>query len=572
MSLSFAAPLVENPGQPVQLYTPGTNPAPILPTSQFPPPPNYRPADGKAAGRRKGDIFQIRDQQFYIEISMHNELQGEEPLMVPYFFVDSLIINESLQNWATTAEITFNTDFELFSRGSPNEIKTNDRLISKIKAPYIDRTDGRNRISIQIVPMNNEYAEYDEKIWALSFDFVVVDIQDLDVPNSQKKKRKYILVDERYQILTEKNLEWSTRLIQSYLLQKLPASLVDDEAALNPNIALQWLLAQAGTNQITGETVYTGFDFVGNINTPNVPFFNIDYANWSVGNINTNKILYTSPANSTALDDLYYILAHCQGNDFGPVILDLGKSLGDKSWKLYSISDLCQNASNLQVERLFIEDSSSPENTTPPVQRAETDTSTSKNFTSSVASRIQRYKFVPMVASDDNRILNSPLTWFDWSTSQWNINAVENTAEQVEDQLDKYARIGLYSHSYGPNPHVLLNINKTKMEGIMRKNENASSKYIPKNAPRNQMLLDSLFLGQAISFQTLGLTIRAPGKFCYIDRIASGDSNPFDDRFLGQWLMTKVSHLFTQGTYVTEVIANKFDAFNKVFPVYPNSW
>ncbi len=569
MSVRFvqpAIPPIENPGQPIPIG--GGIPSSSQP---FPNPPNYNPATGSGVSRKKGDIHQIRDQQFYIEILMYNQIQGEEPLFVPFFFVDSLIINESLQNWATTAEITFNTDFELFSRGSPNDLKLKDKTISKIKAPYIDRTDGRNRISIQIIPIN-DYDNYDEKIWGISHDFVVTDIQDLDVPNSQRKKRKYILVDERYQILSEKNLEWSTRLLMARHLQKLPWQMTDDESAMNPNYALQWLLAMVGINQITGEQVNIGFDSAGSINTPNVPFYNIDAFNWSVGNADLNKILYYSPANATALDDLYYILAHCQGNDFGPVILDLGRSLSDKRWKLQSISDICKNASNLQVERLFIEDSSSPENTTPPVPRADTDTNTSKNFTSSVASRIQRYKFVPMVASDDSRIINSPLHVFDFATNQWNIFSSENTAEQVEDQLDKYAKMGLYSHQKGINPQILLSLNKTKTEGIMRKHEQASSKYVPTNAPRNQMLLDALFLNQAISFQTLGLTNRSPGRFCYIDRISSGDANPFDDRFLGQWLMTKVSHLFTHGTYVTEVVANKFDAFNKVFPVFDSGW
>jgi hypothetical protein len=92
---------------------------------------------------------------------------------------------------------------------------------------------------------------------------------------------------------------------------------------------------------------------------------------------------------------------------------------------------------------------------------------------------------------------------------------------------------------------------------------NGSSVY--DGISHNQMLLDSVFLNQSVSFQTFGLTLRSPGKFIFIDRIDSGDSNPFDDRFLGQWFLTDVSHMFTQETYITEVIAVKIDSFNKIW-------
>jgi len=80
-----------------------------------------------------------------------------------------------------------------------------------------------------------------------------------------------------------------------------------------------------------------------------------------------------------------------------------------------------------------------------------------------------------------------------------------------------------------------------------------------------QMLFDSIFLNQSISFQCLGLTLRTPGKFIFIDRLGAGEKNAFDDRFLGQWLITHVSHLFTQETYVTEVVGNKIDSFSPIF-------
>jgi hypothetical protein len=107
--------------------------------------------------------------------------------------------------------------------------------------------------------------------------------------------------------------------------------------------------------------------------------------------------------------------------------------------------------------------------------------------------------------------------------------------------------------------------------GEMLKNEFSSSgEYIPETAPLNQMIMDAIFLNQIISFQTIGLTIRTPGVFINIYRSDAGERNPFDDRFLGQWLVIKTNHMFTQKDYKTEIIAVKIDSFAKIFPQIDN--
>ena len=64
------------------------------------------------------------------------------------------------------------------------------------------------------------------------------------------------------------------------------------------------------------------------------------------------------------------------------------------------------------------------------------------------------------------------------------------------------------------------------------------------------MLKDFLMLNQALYFNATGLTIRTPGKFLFVDRDSStADKNPFDDKFLGQWLITKIVHYFDIGIF-----------------------
>jgi hypothetical protein len=532
---------------------------------------------------KKGTYHQIRDQFFYIEISMYNQIDGQEPLNVPFFFVDSLKINESLHSWITKGEIVFNSDFEIFSRGA----QTINPGSKSVKSPYIDRTDGRNRIHINIYPVDakveagviTEVTENDSKFpkkyWEIDQDFVVIDMQDIPVENAQRKQRMYIFVDERYQILKEKNLEWSSTTIAAKKLAKKHSLIKDSEAALNPNDVLKELLTIISTNNDTMPKINVGFDVKkgGSIDNPNIPFDKIDDKNWDIGDPE-NKVLFYPSANSNAIDDLFHVLSHCKSNDGFPVILDYGRSSADKGWHLISLSKIFENSTNEQVERLIVEDGLTPdgsENNIPPyINRASNTPGTQiNNFTSLVASKITKYNFSPMVAMDDSRIVNSPLCYFDEHKGQFNLIKKDNTAKNVVDKLKELANKGLYTFKNVKNtkPQIILNLNKTKTTGQMTRNEFAiNGPFGLKTAPLNQMILDAIFLSQSLSFQCLGLTLRAPGKFVFIDRIGAGESNPFDDRFLGQWLLTSVTHLFTQSKYMTEVVANKIDSFSTLWP------
>jgi hypothetical protein len=551
-------------------------------------------ADTTNNADQKGTYHQIRDQYYYVEISMYNQIEKQKPLNVPFFFVDSLKIHEGLHTWITKAEIVFNSDFEIFARGAQKI--SSDPNNTDVKAPYIDRTDGRNRIHIKIYPVDmspdgsgamisssNNSTKFEKKYWEMDYDFVVYDMQDLPTPNVQIKKKMYMLIDERCQILKEKNLEWSSATMSAKRLAQQARYLKDSKAAINANDALKDLLTLVSTNGDTMEKIKIGFDQNGSIDKPTIDFDKT--GQWDVGK-DDNKVSFHPSANSTALDDMFYILSHCKSSDDFPVLLDYGRSSEDKGWHLISLSEYFKNSTKEQVERLILEDGLAPDpsestgntsNDTPYVPRADDSAGTqTKNFTSIVASKITKYNYSPMVALDDARIMNSPLCYFDEHTGFFNLKKKNNTAKNVIEKLKELAKLGLYNFKKSNDnqkPQILINLNKTKTSGQMTKNEFAiNGPYCLHDAPLHQMLLDAIFLNQCISFQTLGLTLRTPGKFIFVDRVASGDINPFDDKFLGQWLMTKVTHLFTQETYVNEIVANKVDSYSQLWPEEDNNY
>ena len=536
--------------------------------------------------KKRKFIHQIRDQYYYIEIWLYNQIDGQKPFAVPFMFVNSLAIEETLMDWFIKGWIVFNNSFEILERGSPGS----DNKPDIVKAPYIFRTDGRNRISIKIYPIaNNKTKEYGEignsgeslprEKWEMSFDCVIYDVEDLPTVNAQTKLRKYYFWDERYQIFLEKNIDWSTST--DY---RLP----DYERGMSANLALRELINSASkvdprSNNRSAEIIKVGYLDGGSIDKPQIPLN--DFWDWDYGNsadtvekllpngqkISYRKdlIFYTSPANNNVIDDINYILENTISSKGYPTFLRFGRWSEEKNWSLIGLEKYFENAENEQVERIIIDDgieaSKKPYVPRAPAQLYNNDIN---NFMSGIASKIRQYKFSPMVAIDDNRIANTPLHQYDFSMGRFNMFYRENTAEEVINSMTDMGEMGLYSFTKNKNlgPHVLLNLNKTKKQGIMLNNMFSPKPFVPTNLPKLVMMEDALFLNETLSFIANGLTIRSPGRFLFVDKINSNESNPFDDRFLGQWMITKVVHVFTQDNYVTEVISSKIDTFSKLWP------
>jgi hypothetical protein len=521
-------------------------------------------------------IQQIGDQFYHIEIWIYNQIDGYKPHLIPFLFVEAMVIEETLVNWPTNGWIILKNNLEMFERGSLS-LKSGvngepDR--PQISAPYIFRNDGRNRISIKIYPINNPtnigndvvQSELPKNLWEMSYDFVIYDIEDLPTDNTQNKSRKLYFQDERLQILKERNIQWSTA---QYGPNQGKKNVTDKEKAMNATEAIKSIIKAAGskTSDPNNSDLKIGYKEGESIDKPSIPL--ASFGQWDNGigpNGITSDIIYTSPAYSCALDDLNYAYQNCISSDGTPLILDFGRNTEDKKFHLQPLSYYFQNAEKNQIEKLILEDGLDSELTPPYVPRAPNMPGTYiQNFTSGIASRIKKYKFAPMVSSDDMRITNRPLHNFDFSKSEFSIYQEDNTAAKVAENIENLAKQGLYA--YNNKGQILMNVNQTKQTGLMTTPSFEPQVFFPKNKPALKMMKEVIFLSQSLYFQSPGLTFRTPGKFIFVDRITSSENNPFDDRFLGQWLIVKTMHIFTQDTYLNDVVATKVDAFKKMFPI-----
>jgi hypothetical protein len=548
----------------------------------------------------KGFLHQIGDQQYYIEIYLYNQLPDTEPLAVRFFFIDTLCIEESLMDWAVKGFLILNNDFETFERKSK---ENND------KAPFIFRTDGRNKMSINILPIIKEDSkislwdgsidktsdEFKQK-WQMSFDCVIYDIEDIDTKENKVKRRKLYFCDERYQILSEKNLEWSTaKEGMAYSLTSIGKGFLndpnstqmptDDTRMIPANIAIRSILDTAGKNP-DESYINIGFDEGGSIKSPNKKLsdcadLNVTGGNW-VGGDTRNNIFYTSPAISTALEDLEYMIPYAGTDEEGPVFLRVSRVQKEKEWRLVSLRELFYRSKEEQVERLFLNEVDSGDRigdkNKPYSPRAWADGGNDIfNFISGTGNKIISYQYSPMVSSDDKKIVNSPVHTYDFKNGMFHIVFGDNTAEGVVSKMENLAEAGLYNFvEKRDKAQILLNLNQTKKQSVSIDNVFLPTYFNTDNQrnannffsfyARNQMIKDALFLNEALSFTVRGLTIRAPGRFIFIDSIAGdGDPDPFSDRFLGQWMIIKVVHTFKQNSYFSNVVSTKVDAHSKLW-------
>jgi hypothetical protein len=559
--------------------------------------------------KRKGLIHQIRDQLYYIEIWLYNQIENQEPFQVSFLFVHSLAIEESLNDWWVKGWITFNNTFEMFERGNTTGARTN------VKAPYTFRSDGRNRLSLRLYPIprndDNFLASFGSSNvlprdkWEMSFDCVIYDIEDIPSDNNIFKLKKCYFWDERYQIFSERNIEWSTgvqgikTMEKSGLMSdtgKQAFELTDVERSIPANIAIKSIIDSASLidpsiQNESGNVLKIGYTETGSIDKPNIPLnvFNLFWNNGPPVSEMQNLVLYNSPANATILDDIEYVMQNAMSENKNPVFLRYSRNVVQfenertfnfssqtienkplqqgKQWNLISLEEIFKNASQNQIERLFIEDGAESIKT-PHIPRGPTEYSGDIiNFTSGIASRIKSYKFSPMVSIDDLSLHNRPVHSYDFKTGTWNIFCEENTIKSAIDSFTDVAKKGLYSFEQNSDAHLTINLNQTKQKGIIHSNEHITRTFFPTNYSKLEMMKKLLFLNQTVNFTINGLTIRTPGQFIFIDSASSGPNNPFDDRFLGQWLILKVVHLFTKDSYITEVLATKVDTFSKIWNI-----
>lgn len=530
----------------------------------------------------------FNDQDYYFKVTIYNGDGNFEPVELPNYHISDLVIVESLFDWNTTGHVVIRNEYEVFERSLVNidGIRNAEDLLKPI---YTFRHDGRNKINVRIYPIwdtNQSIGESREpETWEINFDFVVYDVEDIQSQDLGKKFKKLYFWDERYQHFLERNIQWSTYYVAAEKLRtKKPLVYPICKVADAIKHLIQTACGENDLNKLNDDPLQVG-DPEGESTALKSPSMKVasfyDEEKWD-DKCEKNKIFYTSPAAFNVYNDLEYLTqqyvssTEAEGEEGlgSPGFLRLHRYT--KKWSLQGFNKLFEKAGTSApgedlVEHFYIEQ---PDDLNPADGISKTPTSDRTGTTIDVhspASMLLSYKFVGAASKDDLNTTNRPVIQFENFKNFWSIFRPQDTAEKVKD---------IYKRDYLPNvmtadsSGALISLNKDKLNGLNTMPEHTilQTEYI-KILTRNEMILNNIILNQACELTTYGLTCRTPGKFISIDRknnLSKAD-NDFEDKLIGQWLLTNVTHKFTGLTYYANVAGVKMHSFKELTTFIPEN-
>lgn len=492
-----------------------------------------------------------------------------------------LSINDSVNDWVAGGSITF---LYLPTNVSRDEIKKLGQSKATITGAkdnaaslegFQFRGDGYDLLRIMVAPKATQSGpdavvikDGDPK-WYLTYLFSIHNAEDVtDVPGiepgSPLKCLKLYFHDARYQILKSTTLEYSTANSPNASYDSQYAS-VDSAnqtgGVLNTGSAILEVLTQALGNPETGGSLEFG-----------AMLFNDK--NWDRG---SSKIFYTSPTESTALDDIDYLYDHhVSGKQLEDEIYDLGLLHTTKSSRpedleqisLTPLSNFFENAGkeasvpgNLQLEHFFTSFTSDETNNIKEFKAPISSTTNELDLKTVKYGQILSYNFLDMSADTNSEIFSTkPVYSVDINNRQFLVDFENNNILKARSLFAKHYIKHLYKAGSNDENLFLPTLHKTK-----KTSRNISPCYslhgdneiVRQRKGILDLIYTGLFLNACICFSTLGLTLRKAGTFIGIDRSDGSDDDDYENKLYGQWFVVKVDHVFESASYINKIYAVK---------------
>jgi len=483
--------------------------------------------------------------------------------------IKALVLEDTISNFYHEGYLIYENRFDVLESinaiANPGSDKNeyfaqnkNDSFVG-----YRFRGDCRDFLYIDIMPdvkgkgtsvQQGNFDEQDKRTFNLKFAFSIYNTEDVLGDSPELKYKKLYFHDTSYQIMNEKQVYFST----SDLIKNDQIILLNNQdRGAQTGIAIKELLKKT----FTPDENY------------NIKFSDI----WDEGG---SSLFYSSPAQSKAIDDLQYLLDYHVStveSNYDNCFLRIERYTDE--WSLISYSDLFkrayQSSSFLQNEGItglggpdmietfylaFPSDNSSPKDVETRIPEFQNNLVTFNN-----SSILDQYEFTTMSGMDSqNDIVSHLVHSHNFATHTFRIDFTNNNIEKAQEiYYQNYVQNMKGQNGKSPASNLTLNKYREQQKNIKNifsvSSESQNQRF---SFGRNQILKSSLFLNNCIKFKTKGNTIRQAGKFINIQRNNQVPNNPFDDKYLGIYLIVKCNHLFTDTTYNTEILAIKTYNFN----------
>lgn len=164
------------------------------------------------------------------------------------------------------------------------------------------------------------------------------------------------------------------------------------------------------------------------------------------------------------------------------------------------------------------------------------------------------------MAADDtqNSIVSYNVHNYDHNTKLFTVDSNENNFE-TNNKIYNKNLVNYMKGRSGKSPSSNMSANLFRKENKNLKHVFNSSKTPEQrlNSGRNQFLMSSIFMNTAISFRTNGSVRRQTGRFITIQRNNSQADSSFDNKIMGIYMITNITHSFIKGSYQNYIICTK---------------
>lgn len=484
----------------------------------------------------------LDERMFKFKVMMWND--DGRIVKIPRGTIKELVIHEDIYDWYHSGHMVISNPRNVLERASKRYV--NEQEIEML--PYRFRNDGRDYLYIEIDPPVQDDPQSDEsldnEVYTIRLLMSIYDTQDVSSENMNNKTKKISFWDYRHHLMMETNMWWST----SYAVNRQSTAETYNSLYLTKD---------------SSRTVYTGQAIKDLIteclkSETTQPEFEDDFSKGG------EKLHYTSPAAARAVDDLAYLMEHHVHDiqSAEPCILRINRHT-DK-WSLLPISEIFHRATDgadgpgdMQLDRFYIADES-----------MDTDVSTNQLRTPKKAyamnnmftdyNMINNFEFLEQSAQLNAELINTTLVhMYDSGKKQFNIHMEQSDIAQVRDYMKKNVLDKLLGGEGGPASSIVLNQTFLENKNVKHLFSPVATMVRDNMIGRNRTIMANILSGNTIVFNVKGFTSRNSGKFISIDRDLGYDDNDFDDKILGQYLVTSVDHVIDTNGYHNQVIATK---------------
>lgn len=479
--------------------------------------------------------------------------------------ISDLQIEDNLLRWWVTGYMDVRNEFDFMEKNitadgqvvDMNDIG-NEPLITNPSTGslYTFRNDGSDMIFVQFAnPSTTDDAQH-----TMSYLLNVYKIEDMQSDSQSDKGKRLYFHDANYHQLLHTNLDWSTADEPNNDPRNARIG-PDSDREMQSGYAINYLL-----RQVLGPQTRIS-------------------AQWDLG---TGTILYTSPTNYRAIDDLNRLMSEfvaADNNGGGRGILKFDRNY--KMWRLFSLKTLFSGAAvkreqpppeegkkplatwsagPLQQDKFLLVNTPTGEGETKTTPNGERTPSGGDgvytNIHADESNTIQSIQFTEMTGTDNlEYLLTRPVHLHDNRGKKFYINQSENTLAETYRQISDLTDTMVHDPD-----HLTASMN---ISSPRQYNNNISHSYTADNehnSPKNlnfgvnANVFDGIMLSNTAEFTVPGEPWRQAGKFISIDADSDTLDNKksaYHNKVFGQYLVLSVVHRLLPNNYVNKYIAVK---------------